>query len=423
MLGRRQYPGVFQKAIDSRGGGGGGGGYSSASSIPSLCATPTPGSAASLLLCRWYSMYRTTLDTNPLSTKTWTGAVIAILGDVIAQASSEIATIRRQQQQQQQLLSVVSPDQPLAMLTDVHSSMMAMAMAGSTTSSSSRHHHHPKSFMDFIKLQWLDVPRTLSFAAFFGLFRAIQHYIFPPMFRLCQGHFLSGLVRRLLFVVAVAADPTTSTTTISTTIQLLRICAALEQALVSQLVIIPVIYYPLFFSMTGAMQGLTIHETVTRFKSTFISIMKRNLVFWIPCQFGTFLWVEEALQIPVLTVLGLIWTVILSFLAGAAKQGVVVVVVAGAATVAATTNTTTATTTMATATARSTSRGGGDSDSDSDSHFDDPAERMVAMSLEDTTALSVVHGTNRKIKSPLSLLFTTTPKGQYSAAVSLRSRK
>jgi Mpv17 / PMP22 family len=344
--------------------------------------------------------------------------VIAIVGDVIAQASSEIATIRRQQRQQRSILVAAPTDKPLAMLTDVHSSSMM-----------ANHHPQPKSLVDFLKLQWLDVPRTLSFAAFYGVFRAIQHYIFPPMFRLCRGQTLSALFRWILSVVSMVS---TTSVVVDPTLNLLRICAALEQALVSQLVIIPVIYYPLFFSMTGAMQGLTIQETVTRFQSTFVSIMKRNLVFWIPCQFGTFLWVEEPLQIPVLTVLGLIWTVILSFLAGAAKQQGVVAVGATTTTttntnVAATTIAAAAATTMATTTATSTSRGGGggggggnDSDNKSESEFDDPAERMVAMSLEDTTALS---GKNVKTKSPLSLLFTTTPKGQYSAAVSLRSRK
>ena len=94
----------------------------------------------------------------------------------------------------------------------------------------------------------------------------------------------------------------------------------MEQALVSQLVIIPLIYYPLFYSVTGAVQGLTIQETIQRVKKTFVPIMIKNLFFWIPCQFGVFRWVDEPLQIPILTVLGLVWTVILSLFAGSAKQ-------------------------------------------------------------------------------------------------------
>jgi hypothetical protein len=63
-------------------------------------------------------------------------------------------------------------------------------------------------------------------------------------------------------------------------------------------------------------QGLTSEQTIARAKETFIPLMKRNLLFWIPVQFGTFGYVEENLQIPVLIVCGLVWTVILSLSAG-----------------------------------------------------------------------------------------------------------
>ena len=44
--------------------------------------------------------------------------------------------------------------------------------------------------------------------------------------------------------------------------------------------------------------------------------MKRNLQFWIPVQFAVFGFVDVDLQIPILIVAGLVWTIILSVLAG-----------------------------------------------------------------------------------------------------------
>lgn len=48
--------------------------------------------------------------------------------------------------------------------------------------------------------------------------------------------------------------------------------------------------------------------------------MKRNLLFWIPTQFAVFGFVEENLQIPILIVCGLVWTIILSLSAGNAAE-------------------------------------------------------------------------------------------------------
>jgi hypothetical protein len=81
-----------------------------------------------------------------------------------------------------------------------------------------------------------------------------------------------------------------------------------------------VIYYPVFYATTGLVQGLTVEETIDRARETFIPLMKRNLLFWIPTQFAVFGFVEENLQIPVLILCGLIWTIILSLSAGNASH-------------------------------------------------------------------------------------------------------
>jgi protein Mpv17 len=146
-----------------------------------------------------------------------------------------------------------------------------------------------------------DVKRALSFCAFDGAYRSVQHYVYPYMIATCHGQVLGQVL---------AGDPTTNT----------HLAASIEQALVSQLVIIPTLYYPFFFAVTGAVQGLSPQETLERAKTTFVPLMTRNLVFWIPVQFGVFLTIpDQATQIPVLIGFGLIWTVILSVLAGSAK--------------------------------------------------------------------------------------------------------
>merc|ERR1711966_57901 len=95
--------------------------------------------------------------------------------------------------------------------------------------------------------------------------------------------------------------------------------AAMEQTLASQLGIVPFLYYPVFFSLTGIVQGLNAEQSIERAKENFIPLMKRNLLFWIPVQFVQFGFIEEGLQIPFLSVCGLAWTFILSIAAGSTK--------------------------------------------------------------------------------------------------------
>jgi hypothetical protein len=96
--------------------------------------------------------------------------------------------------------------------------------------------------------------------------------------------------------------------------------AAMEQTLASQLIIVPFLYYPAFFGLTGVMQGLTFEEVIERAQETFVPLMKRNLLFWIPVQFIQFSVLPVDLQIPFLSVCGLAWTFILSVAAGSAKK-------------------------------------------------------------------------------------------------------
>jgi len=133
-----------------------------------------------------------------------------------------------------------------------------------------------------------DKRRAASFAAFDMCYRALQHFAFPIIVANCQGQYFGS--------------------------------AAMEQALASQLGIVPFLYYPAFFALTGAIQGLSLEGAWNRAKDTFVPLMKRNLLFWIPVQYVQFAYIQEDLQIPFLSVAGLAWTFIISLYAGSAKS-------------------------------------------------------------------------------------------------------
>jgi len=142
--------------------------------------------------------------------------------------------------------------------------------------------------------------RAIAFVMFDAVWRTVQQVTYGPIIATCNGQFSMGLLGFLPFAKE----------------ENLFVLGAIEQTLVSQLILIPLLYYPIFYSVTGVVQNLTVDETITRAKDTFVQLMKRNLLFWIPVQFCAFYFVEENLQIPVLTACGLVWTVILSLSAG-----------------------------------------------------------------------------------------------------------
>ena len=86
-----------------------------------------------------------------------------------------------------------------------------------------------------------------------------------------------------------------------------------------QLGVIPLFYYPVFFSFTGIMQGLSIKQSYERAKANFFSCWRTNLKFWIPIQLVMFGLIDEKWQIPFVCVMGLIWSTILSVIAGKAS--------------------------------------------------------------------------------------------------------
>lgn len=144
-----------------------------------------------------------------------------------------------------------------------------------------------------------DTRRAASFAVFDVAYRVLQHYAFPVIVSHCHGQYLGS--------VPLFEDNLD-----------VFFRATMEQTLSNQLVIVPFLYYPAFFTLTGFLQGLSVEATVTRAKDTFWFLFQRNLLFWIPVQFIQFGFIEQELQIPFVCGAGLVWTAILSILAGSA---------------------------------------------------------------------------------------------------------
>eukprot|EP00554_Chaetoceros_debilis_P004051 CAMPEP_0194087102 /NCGR_PEP_ID=MMETSP0149-20130528/23840_1 /TAXON_ID=122233 /ORGANISM="Chaetoceros debilis, Strain MM31A-1" /LENGTH=277 /DNA_ID=CAMNT_0038770371 /DNA_START=111 /DNA_END=944 /DNA_ORIENTATION=- len=192
--------------------------------------------------------YKESLENNPLLTKMITGGTLAVCGDAIAQSQTD---------------------------------------------------------------ENYDKKRASSFALFDMVYRAVQHFSFPPIVANCHGQFIAGAIATVPGLTAVTQnmgwnDP--------------YYFGAMEQTLASQLGIVPFFYYPVFYTVTALVQGLDTEAAIQRAKDTFVPLMKRNLLFWIPVQFIQFGFIDESLQIPFLSICGLAWTFIISVFAGNAKQ-------------------------------------------------------------------------------------------------------
>ena len=155
-----------------------------------------------------------------------------------------------------------------------------------------------------------DKRRAFSFMLIDMAYRATQHAAFPLIVHQCQGQYI-GIVFQNVKPISEL---------ISQYPEYMSYFPAMEQTLASQLGIVPFLYYPVFYTLNAFLQGLNAEGAIERAKETFIPLMKRNLLFWIPVQFVQFGFVDEQLQIPFLSLCGLVSTVIISLYAGAAKS-------------------------------------------------------------------------------------------------------
>lgn len=155
-----------------------------------------------------------------------------------------------------------------------------------------------------------DVPRAASFAAFDACYRLFQHVAIPAIVALGTGRTLGGLVTMIASLGGLGLGGSESS---------IALFAAMERTFLYQFGLIPFFYYPVFFTFTGFMQGLSPRETLQRARTSFLPCWKRNLMFWIPIQMVMFGLVDEKWQIPFVCVMGIIWSSILSITAGKAK--------------------------------------------------------------------------------------------------------
>jgi len=145
-----------------------------------------------------------------------------------------------------------------------------------------------------------DAKRGLSFGLFDSIYRGgFQHFLFPVINDAFQG--------TILLSIFPAGN--------------VLLLAALERTFANQLVVVPLVYYPLFFALTGLVQGLTTEEAMARARSQFVPLIKRNLLFWLPVQLVQFEFVPEELQVTWVALFGYVWKVILSSVSGNAKAG------------------------------------------------------------------------------------------------------
>lgn len=147
-----------------------------------------------------------------------------------------------------------------------------------------------------------DEVRAASLVSFDIVYRATQCALFPVITDVCDGSHLATP----LSILASDID--------------IHSLATMEQTFANQFIVIPFIYYPVFFTLTGYAQGLSQQDIITRAQTTLVPLLKRNWLFWIPVQYFQFGYVDEPLQIPFLCLAGLAWTFILSATAGSAKK-------------------------------------------------------------------------------------------------------
>lgn len=153
-----------------------------------------------------------------------------------------------------------------------------------------------------------DRARALSFVLFDASYRGgFQHVAFPWIVEQCQGDVLRAALETLpLDATQQLADATPA-------------LAAIECTAFNQLVIVPVVYYPLFFAVTGAVQGLSLEASLARARERFLDLCTRNWKFWIPAQFCQFAFLDMEWQVPYTCIMGLVWNVILSASAGSVR--------------------------------------------------------------------------------------------------------
>lgn len=215
------------------------------------------------------SFYISMLNAHPLPTKVATAAVLASMGDALAQFK------KQQVQREQAIVATIVAREAAGAARATKSEMLRIRQA--------------------IKF---DKRRNLGFALFGAIYTgAFQHNLFPWLMEHFKGTFLADLFSGM----GLQVDQ--------------HLFAAVERTCVNQLACIPLLYYPTYFAVTGAISRLNVTAIVQRAQALYLPLLRRNLAFWIPIQLLQFATVPMELQVPYVCVAGLVWNTIMSTMA------------------------------------------------------------------------------------------------------------
>lgn len=145
-----------------------------------------------------------------------------------------------------------------------------------------------------------DVRRAASFATFNAAYKGMfLHFSLPAIFAACQGNVLRHVIEPLPLVVCSDA-----------------VLKALERTIANQLVVVPLVFFPLFFAVTGAVQGLSLQASWERMREKYLPMCWNSLRFWFPIQIIQFLVLPLKWQASSVQAISFIWNMILSSLVG-----------------------------------------------------------------------------------------------------------
>lgn len=139
--------------------------------------------------------------------------------------------------------------------------------------------------------------------------RALSLGLFAALYTGAFQHFWFGWLNSHLAFEASLISPTMAILLASPLSP--GVLAALKVS-VNQFCMVPFVYMPMFFALTGAVSGMSAGESWERAKGLFTPLLLRNYAFWLPAQLIQFAFVPPEFQITYLCTAGLFWNMILS---------------------------------------------------------------------------------------------------------------
>lgn len=202
--------------------------------------------------------YNTALNAHPIPTKSISGLVLAIAGDVCAQCADEV---RRSSAIMSVSQGNVSNKYGNRRLGSKYQSLVTKSQSNNLENIS----------------RW-DYKRTIGFGAFGAIVSLVWHYLLPILYDICP------------YSAAM------------------RLC-------IWQGTVIPFFYYPMFYICTGFIRGQNFTEALDNMKRNYFVTYRRGLCFWGPTQYLQFKIIPLEWQVVYVSILGFVWNFILSLTA------------------------------------------------------------------------------------------------------------